>query len=110
MPGIIRLHRLRAIRSGRFTHVDGHLIVPEFWSVEQAHDAGDAFAERVLTGCDVDGEIAFHTDPCGRALCAICDLAECPVRIVPFTGRPALTLDEARQSDETFWHQVRDPR
>ena len=28
--GIIRVHHLRAIRAGRFHHVDAHLVVPEF--------------------------------------------------------------------------------
>ena len=33
--GVIRVHHLRAIRAGRFNHVDAHLVVPEFWSLEQ---------------------------------------------------------------------------
>src|SRR5262245_33582642 len=37
LPGIIRIHHLRAIRSGRFTHVDAHLVVPEYWPVDRAH-------------------------------------------------------------------------
>jgi cation diffusion facilitator family transporter len=37
-PGMIRIHHVRAMRNGRSIHVDGHLVVPEFWSVEQAHD------------------------------------------------------------------------
>jgi cation diffusion facilitator family transporter len=102
-PGIIRLHRLRAQRAGRFTHVDAHLIVPEYWTVEQAHEATDAFAEQVLAACTVEGEIIFHTDPCRRALCAICDVEGCPVRVEPFLGRPPLTLSEATSTDEDFW-------
>jgi hypothetical protein len=30
LTGIIRVHFLRAIRAGRFTHADAHLVVPEF--------------------------------------------------------------------------------
>ena len=102
-PGVIRLHRLRAQRAGRFTHVDAHLIVPEYWTVERAHETTDAFADRVLAACRVDGEIIFHTDPCRRALCAICTVEGCPVRVEPFSGRPPLTLEEATATDETFW-------
>ena len=108
-PGIIRLHRLRAQRAGRFTHVDAHLIVPEYWTVEQAHEATDAFAEQVLAACTVEGEIIFHTDPCRRALCAICDVEGCPVRVEPFLGRPPLTLHEATSTDEDFWRGVHRP-
>lgn len=101
--GIIRLHRLRAIRAGRFAHVDAHLIVPEFWTVEQAHEASDAFEHRVIEACDIAGEIVFHTDPCRRRLCPACDLRDCPVRRQPFLERPPLTVDEARLTDEAFW-------
>jgi cation diffusion facilitator family transporter len=102
-PGIIRVHRLRAIRAGRFTHVDAHLVVPEFWPVERVHELNDAFERRVIAACDVDGEITFHIDSCRRALCSVCDLADCPVRIEPFSARPRLTVEEATQTDEAFW-------
>ncbi|HSE06234.1 MAG TPA: cation diffusion facilitator family transporter, partial [Methylomirabilota bacterium] len=36
--GVIRIHHLRAIRAGRFHHVDAHLVVPEFWTVERSHE------------------------------------------------------------------------
>jgi cation diffusion facilitator family transporter len=101
-PGIIRVHRLRARRAGRFTHVDGHLIMPEYWTVEQAHDATDAFAARVIDTLPIDGEIIFHEDPCRRALCSICDVEACPVRVEPFVTRPPLTLDEVVSADETW--------
>src|SRR5262249_33090424 len=105
VPGIIRIHRLRAIRSGRHTHVDAHLIVPEYWSVEQAHDTMDSFEVRVLRACTVEGEIAFHIDPCRRALCPECDVADCPVRVQPFEQRRPLTVDEATLTDEFFWRR-----
>ena len=101
-PGIIRVHRLRARRAGRFTHVDAHLIVPEYWTVEQAHEASDAFAARVIDALPIDGEIIFHEDPCRRALCSICDVEPCPVRVEAFVTRPPLTLDEIVSADETW--------
>jgi cation diffusion facilitator family transporter len=92
--GVIRFHHLRAIRSGRFHHVDAHLVVPEFWSVERAHELAEGLSARVIREVAVDGEIVFHTDPCHRAYCAICDLPDCPVRREPFVSRPPLTVDE----------------
>jgi cation diffusion facilitator family transporter len=101
--GIIRIHRLRAIRAGRFAHVDAHLIVPEHWTVAQAHEATDAFERRVIEACAIAGEIVFHTDPCRRLLCPACDLAACPIRQSPFVARPPLTIDEACLTDEAYW-------
>jgi cation diffusion facilitator family transporter len=97
--GVIRVHHLRAIRSGRFHHVDAHLVVPEFWSVDLAHELSERLASQVIKELGVEGELAIHTDPCHRAYCAMCDLEDCPVRREPFRGRPALTLEEAVQPD-----------
>ena len=95
VPGVIRVHSLRAIRSGRFTHVDAHLVVPEFWTVEEAHEFSKAFEHRVLRSLGMEGEIAFHIDPCHRQLCASCEVDPCPIRVQPFAGRGWITLDEA---------------
>lgn len=97
VPGVIRVHNLRAQRFGRFTHVDAHLVVPEFWPVHRAHDASDTF-EKQVTG-SVEGEIVFHLDPCRRAYCERCDLPDCPIRVEAFRERPALTLEEATRVD-----------
>jgi cation diffusion facilitator family transporter len=100
MPGIIRIHHLRAIRSGRFTHVDAHVVVPEYWPVDRAHTLAEGFEERVMSACGVEGEIVFHIDPCHRAYCAQCDVMDCPVRLTPFIARPPHSLDEAVRTDE----------
>jgi cation diffusion facilitator family transporter len=97
--GVIRVHHLRAIRAGRFHHVDAHLVVPEFWTVERSHEVAEDLAERVIKEVGVEGEITLHTDPCHRVYCAMCDLHDCPVRRAPFARRPPLTLDEAVQPD-----------
>jgi cation diffusion facilitator family transporter len=103
-PGVIRIHFLRAIRAGRFTHVDAHLVVPEFWTVEQAHEFGDAFERRVVHALDIDGEIAFHIDPCHRQFCASCEVDACPIRLMPFSGRGWIKLEEAVQPDPVAVH------
>jgi cation diffusion facilitator family transporter len=99
VPGVIRVHFLRAIRFGRFTHVDAHLVVPEFWTVEYAHDFGDAFEKRVVEGLPSDAEIVFHIDPCQRQFCSICDVEDCPIRAAPLVSRPPLTVEEAVRPD-----------
>jgi cation diffusion facilitator family transporter len=97
--GVIRVHHLRAIRAGRFHHVSAHLVVPEFWTVERAHDTAEELAGTVLREIGDEGDISFHTDPCERVYCAMCDLDACSVRRQPFTGRRPLTVDEAVRPD-----------
>jgi len=97
--GVIRVHHLRAIRAGRFHHVEAHLVVPEFWSVERAHDISEDVAARVIADLGVEGEMVFHTDPCHRTYCAVCDLEDCAIRREPFLKVTPLTLEEAVQPD-----------
>jgi len=97
--GVIRVHHLRAIRSGRFQHVEAHLVVPEFWSVERAHDLSEEVAARVMRDLGAEGELVFHIDPCHRIYCATCDLEDCPIRREPFIRLTPLTLEEAVQPD-----------
>ncbi len=99
VDGVIRIHHLRAIRMGRFHHVDAHLVMPEFWEVERAHQVAEDFERAVLREFGMEGEILFHSDPCGRIYCAHCEIGACPIRRQPFDHRPALTVDEAVRPD-----------
>jgi len=97
--GVIRVHHLRAIRSGRFQHVEAHLVVPEFWSVERAHDLSEEVAARTMRDLGAEGEMVFHTDPCHRIYCSVCDLTDCPIRREPYRATIPMTLEEAVQPD-----------
>ncbi|MEK2644019.1 cation diffusion facilitator family transporter [Bdellovibrio sp. BCCA] len=89
VPGIIDIHHLRTIRSGRFHHVDAHMVVPEYWDVTHAHEVTHAFENRVVADYDFDGELAFHLDPCKKSYCSACDVENCPIRLQPFKeGHP----------------------
>jgi cation diffusion facilitator family transporter len=107
--GIIRIHHLRAISSGRDVHVDAHLVVPEFWAVEEAHDVMERYEGSIVTELDVHGEIIFHTDPCRRAYCPACDVENCPVRRAPFEVHIPVTVEEALRPDppKTFLDPVK---
>jgi cation diffusion facilitator family transporter len=104
--GVIRVHHLRAIRAGRYHHVSAHLVVPEFWTVERAHDTAEALAASVMRDLPGEGDISFHTDPCERGYCRMCDLEVCSVRVQPFLGLEPLTVDEAVRPDpDAHWPQ-----
>jgi cation diffusion facilitator family transporter len=90
-PGIIEIHDLKAINLANFHHVDLHVVVPEFWTVDEAHHALDAYQERMLLHHEKAGELQFHMDPCERAYCSRCDLVDCAVRAEPFEEHVAFT-------------------
>lgn len=92
-PGIIDIHLLRLIRSGKFHHVDAHLVVPEFWNVAQTHELTHEFEKAVVAAYPYEGEMAFHIDPCFRDFCSRCSLVDCPIRRQNFKERVPFTVD-----------------
>lgn len=100
--GVIRVHHLRAIRAGRLRHISAHLVVPEFWTVHRAHDLVEELALDLERSLDGEAAIDFHTDPCERSWCSMCDLEECSVRRQPFVKLEPLTVDEAVVPDDAL--------
>lgn len=92
--GVIGIHNLRAIRAGRFHHVEAHIVVPEFWDVKTAHDITERVATETIAELGIQGQIQFHADPCRKAWCAGCDFQPCAVRKAPFSARRPLQVDE----------------
>jgi cation diffusion facilitator family transporter len=98
--GIIQIHHTKVIRSGWFHHIDAHVVVPEFWSIEKAHDRLDIFEHKVINEYEYGGEANFHLDPCKRKYCSVCDYSDCPVRVKPFEARMPVVLEHLRSKTE----------
>jgi cation diffusion facilitator family transporter len=92
---IIALHEMRTFRSGRYTHVDVHIVVPEYYPVRRAHDLCEEFGKRALAAGSIEGEVHTHVDPCGRMYCDRCPVADCAIRQAPKTAETAFILEEA---------------
>jgi cation diffusion facilitator family transporter len=92
---VLAIHELRTLRSGRFVHVDIHVMVPEFYSISQSHDVADAFAKAVVQASGIEGELQTHVDPCQRALCAQCGVEGCPLRREVRRQTSPIVLDQA---------------
>ncbi len=97
-PDLVTIHELRTLRSGRYAHVDIHLVLPEFYTISQGHELADRFARDLLAAAHIEGELHTHVDPCQRAWCRGCALENCPVRQAPFDARSPLTLAHALES------------
>lgn len=91
-PGIINIHATKIIRSGRYHHIDSHVVVPEYWDVVTTHERTTQFEKDVIRDYPVDGEIHFHIDPCRRAYCTACNVPDCPIRQKPFSKEINFTV------------------
>lgn len=98
--GIIQIHHTKIIRSGWFHHIDAHVVVPEFWKVEEAHDHLKKFEESFVKDYQFDAEANFHVDPCQRKYCSVCDYPDCPVRREAFVKRMRVRLADLRSPEE----------
>ena len=56
------VHNLRLRRSGDFTYVDFHLVVPSLWSVAAAHAAVERLEAHILTTLAAKGAVMIHLD------------------------------------------------
>jgi cation diffusion facilitator family transporter len=92
---IVAIHELRTLRSGRYIHVDIHMVIPEFYAIGQGHELADDFGQAVLKEANMEGELHTHVDPCMRAFCSGCDVEPCPVRQKPQTYECKITFDQA---------------
>ena len=92
---IVAIHELRTLRSGRYIHVDIHMVIPEFYGIGQGHELADQFGKAVLAEGGIEGELHTHVDPCLKAFCSQCEVEACPVRLVPQTSDCQITFEQA---------------
>lgn len=79
-PQWVDVHEVRAWWSGDVLHVDAHLVLPRFWSIERSDVEATAFAETVVAAAGKRSSVVVHVDPCRPVFCRDCGVADCPVR------------------------------
>lgn len=98
LPQWVDVHNFRMIKYGAVLHIDCHVTLPWYYSLEQAHREIATIERLVNERHDQVVELFIHMDPCVPTSCAICQLAECDVRKLPFTQRIVWTPDTVLQN------------
>ncbi|GAB4015976.1 cation diffusion facilitator family transporter [Spirosoma koreense] len=80
----IDVHNLRVQKYGADLHIDCHLTLPYYWGLNQVHSEVHHFEDTLKEGFAAEVEIFVHTDPCEKACCHYCRVANCPVRASAF--------------------------
>lgn len=73
-------HKLRALRAGRYHHIDMHIVLPHYWPLDKVHTVQQEITDTILANIGEDGDIMVHIDPCEPSYCRCCDLEPCPER------------------------------
>jgi cation diffusion facilitator family transporter len=90
----IDMHKLRAQKFGPQLHVDCHITLPWYDTLEESHAEVNAVEKLVRGNMEGDVEFFIHSDPCVPPhSCQVCPLAACPVRKADFVKRLDWTLE-----------------
>ena len=85
------IHNLRIIKYGDALHIDCHLTVPRFFTVEQGHKEVDRLEDLFREEVSQHTELFIHLDPCIPECCSACRQLDCPLRSEAFTGSEVWT-------------------
>ena len=89
----IDIHNMRILKYGHFLHVDAHITLPWYDSLEDAHHEVNAVEVLIKKHLGSDVEFFIHSDPCIPAeSCKICPLQKCHDRKVPMKERLEWTI------------------
>ena len=94
-PQWIDIHNFRTIKYGAVLHIDCHVTLPWYYTLERAHEEISHIEHLVNTKCAREVELFIHMDPCVPRSCTVCSLADCPQRKAAFATKIPWTLDTA---------------
>jgi 2-amino-4-hydroxy-6-hydroxymethyldihydropteridine diphosphokinase len=101
-PSWIDAHSLRAWRSGHFTHVDLHMVVPRYLDVDRLHEVDGRVDETISRTLEGPTEVIVHFDPCRPRFCSTCQMPDCPIREAAFEARKPWSRERATRVDESL--------
>ena len=81
----IDIHNMRIQEYGSDIHIDCHLTLPNYWTLEKVHETVHEFEEILGQEFPSHVEIFIHVDPCMPECCHYCKVPNCPIRQSPRT-------------------------
>ena len=102
-PSWIDVHNLRVLRYGANLHIDCHMTMPYYFSLDEIHTELHRIEEFIQSRFEVDVEMFVHADPCNFSACSHCHMPECPVRHHPFSQEIFWTVANAMKNER---HQL----
>lgn len=91
-PEWINMHHLRIMRSGRLHNLDFHLIIPFYWSVQEAHTFQGKVVKEINSEFQDNASVLIHLDPCIEQYCPCCSVEPCRERKKEFVRENEWTI------------------
>lgn len=83
----IDIHNFRVIKYGSNLHIDCHITLPWYYSLEQSHSLVTEVENILTKESENNVEVFIHADPCLPVSCSICSLKNCAERKHDFVKR-----------------------
>jgi cation diffusion facilitator family transporter len=104
-PEWIDIHNLRVVKYGSNFHVDAHVTLPWYWSLEKAHDELTAIDFLTTEKFHENIEMFIHADPCIPSSCQICELANCHERKFAFKEKIEWNTENMLKNEKHFYSE-----
>ena len=101
-PQWIDVHNMRIQQFGDLLHVDCHITLPYYESLDQVHNEITTLENELNNAFDNRVELFVHTDPCEQIPCTICPVSDCKARRHPFHHRVVWTADNLSLNQKHF--------
>lgn len=98
-PDWIDIHNLRVIQYGSMLHIDCHVTLPWYYSLQEAHDVISEL-DHIIYEKYKKVELFIHMDPCITDSCRICTIADCMVRKLPFEKQESWELKSLLENNK----------
>jgi len=93
-PYWIDIHNLRVQHYGSDLHIDAHLTLPYYFTLEQTHEEVNSVKTYITKNTQRNVEIFIHADPClPPENCMACSVLNCPVRKADFVKSYTWTIE-----------------
>ncbi|MCO5232818.1 MAG: cation diffusion facilitator family transporter [Chitinophagales bacterium] len=102
----IDVHNFRIIKYGEVIHIDCHMTMPWYYSLQQAHDGMKEFEKCLQNSLLNPVETFIHIDPCVPQSCSICQIANCAHRTAPFKEKIEWTLDNITKNQKHHYNNT----
>jgi cation diffusion facilitator family transporter len=80
----IDVHNLRVQQYGADVHIDCHITLPYYMTLEESHQEVTDFEQMLNENYENNVEIFIHSDPCLPKCCSYCMVDDCKVRRYEF--------------------------
>ena len=86
-PQWIDIHDLRILKYGSHLHIDCHVTLPWYNTLEQSHLEVHSIEAMIKEQFGSEVELFIHADPCPPSSCGICSMTNCSHRKFPLVKK-----------------------